>query len=148
MADIRTYFRDGAGYWDISAPTLTEDDGLETAVVLSLFTDAEADQADELPNDASARRGWWGDAYADVAGDRIGSRLWLLTRSKRTPDVVARAQQYAREALQWLVDDGIASAVEVLAEAMGNGALGLQVQIVRSAKPVARFRFEAFWKGA
>ena len=41
--------------------------------------------------------------------------LWLLAREKRTPAVLARAELYVREALQWLVDDGVASAIAVAA---------------------------------
>ncbi|HEY9105214.1 MAG TPA: phage GP46 family protein [Roseateles sp.] len=148
MADIRTIWRSVGGDWQLAGPSLDEDDGLETAVVLSLFTDrlagvGEGDVA------ATARRGWWGDTFAEVDGDRIGSRLWLLAREKRTPAVLGRAELYAREALQWLIDDGVARSVSVRAEAVGNlgEVLGLAVTITRSAQPVVQFRFESFWKG-
>lgn len=148
MADIRTFFRSYTGEWELSGPSLAEDDGLETAVVISLFTDrvTEADAA--LASELYVRRGWWGDAYAEVPGDAIGSRLWLLSRSKQTNTVLRQAEQYAAEALQWLVDDGVARSVEVAAEVVRDGVLGLAVSIVRSGQPVQRFRFEAFWKGA
>jgi len=127
---------------------LEEDDGLETAVVISLFTDRRANRGDAVPGDPNDRRGWWGDSFADVAGDRIGSRLWLLSREKQMPSVLARALEYAAEALQWLIDDGIARAVNVTAEVVSQGVLGLGVEIVRSGKPAAQYRFETFWKGA
>lgn len=148
MADIRTLWTDLGGDWRLAGPSLEDDDGLETAVVLSLFTDRLADDG-EGSVDATARRGWWGDAYADESGDLIGSRLWLLAREKRTPAVLGRAELYAREALQWLVTDGVARSVTVAAEASGQAGevLGLAVTITRSAAPVVQFRFEAFWKG-
>lgn len=145
MADIRTAWRSFGGEWELSGPSLAEDDGLETAVIISLFTD-RVTEADALAD--SSRRGWWGDAYAEVQGDRIGSRLWTLARSKQTAAVLRQAEQYATEALQWMVDDGVASRVEVVAEAVRDGLLGLQVTVVRSGQPVQRFRFEQFWKGA
>lgn len=145
MSDIRTVWRDLGGEWLVAGPALAADDGLETAVVLSLFTDRLAAEGEVEP---TFRRGWWGDAYAEVDGDRIGSRLWLLAREKQLPQVLARAELYAREALQWLVDDGVASAVAVSAQAVRPGVLGLAVTIQRSAQPVAQFRFESFWKGA
>ena len=43
MSDIRTVFVDFAGDWTISGAALQEDDGLETAVVLSLFSDRRAE---------------------------------------------------------------------------------------------------------
>lgn len=145
MSDIQTAWRDQAGTWVVDGPSLAADAGLHTAVVLSLFTDRLAEVGEAEPTE---RRGWWGDAYADEPGDRMGSRLWLLAREKQTPAVLARAELYAREALQWLVDDGIANSVTVAGQWLGNGLLVLTVGIARSATPVAQFRFEAFWKGA
>lgn len=147
MSDIRTVWRDLGGEWTVSGPALEGDDGLETAVVLSLFTDRLAEPGD-TSIEPTARRGWWGDAFAEVPGDLIGSRLWLLSREKQLPAVLARAELYAREALQWLVDDGVASAVDVAAEVARQGVLGLAITITRSAAPVVRYRFESFWKGA
>lgn len=148
MSDIRTLWVDLGGDWQLAGPSLAEDDGLQTAVILSLFTDRLAD-AGEAGVAATARRGWWGDAYAEAQGDRIGSRLWLLAREKRTTAVLVRAELYAREALQWLIDDGVASKVSTLAEAQGaqGDVLALAVEITRSATPVVRFRFESFWSG-
>ncbi|MFG6462253.1 phage GP46 family protein [Roseateles sp. DXS20W] len=148
MADIRTAWIGLGGDWRLSGPSLDEDDGLETGVVISLFTDRVADNG-EAGVAATARRGWWGDAYADASGDRIGSRLWLLAREKRTAEVMSRAELYAREALQWLITDGVARSVAVTAEAAGQAGevLALAVTITRSARPVVQFRFESFWKG-
>lgn len=148
MSDVRTVFVDFAGDWQVSGASLDEDDGLETAVVISLFTDRLADEGDAIPGGSGHRRGWWGDAYADVAGDRIGSRLWLLSREKQLQEVLVRAEQYSREALQWLIDDGVARAVSVSAEIVRSGVLGLAVEITRAGKAVSRYRFESFWKGA
>jgi phage gp46-like protein len=86
---------------------------LETAAIISLFTDRRAADDDPLP-DAGGRRGFWGDTFPVKPGDRIGSRLWLLHREKRTPQTLARAREYAREALAWMVEDGVAEQVETL----------------------------------
>lgn len=145
MSDLRTVWRDQGGDWTLQGPALEEDGGLETAVVLSLFTDRLADDG-QAPQ--AQRRGWWGDASADLPGDMVGSRLWLLAREKQTPQVLARAEQYSREALLWLVDDGVATSVDVVAQWLASGLLALEVTIKRSAAPVAQYRFEAFWKGA
>lgn len=151
MADIRTSFTDFAADWAVDGASLAQDDGLETAIVISLFTDRRANDDDVLPSGGDDRRGWWGDTFAEVDGDRIGSRLWLLAREKQLPEVLVRAKQYAEEALQWLIDDGIARAVYVTAEAVTTnapaGTLGLLIEVVRSARPVAQFRFDLFWKG-
>lgn len=150
--DIRTLYteQDGAPVvdWAFAAPQLQTDDGLETAVILSLFTDRLADPEDVLPDTSGNRRGWWGDTYADIQGDRIGSRLWLLHREKQRALVLARAQEYARESLQWLIADGIARSVEVGAEFIRAGVLALQVTVARATGAPLRFRFESFWSGS
>ncbi len=152
MADIATTWVNGAGAWLLRGGALQADDGLQTAVTLSLFTDRLADVGDELPGAQTNRRGWWGDALASEPGDLIGSRLWLLARSKEQPGVLRRAQEYAQEALQWLLDDGVARAVDVQAEwQKGQGAasaLCLLVTVTRNTDAVVRYRFDDFWKGA
>lgn len=104
---------------------LATDDGMRTAILISLFTDARAADDETLPEAGGDRRGWWGDAYArelrpdaGTARDvnRIGSLLWLLSRSKITGRTLTQAKQACEEALDWLVRDGVASAVRVVIE--------------------------------
>jgi phage gp46-like protein len=147
MADIRTYWINNAGQWQVSPPGLAEDDGLETAVIISLFTDRRAEPDDVLPDNSNDPRGWWADQFSDVDGDLIGSRLWLLSREKQLSDVLSRAQEYAEEALAWMVEDGVADSVAAQAVIVRDGLLGLTVQIFRPTGTPAKFRFELFWKG-
>lgn len=86
-------------------------DSLSRAVVISLFTWQRASQSDEVDNDQ--RMGWWGDTFAKNKGDKIGSKLWLLLRQKITEETLNRAQEYAYDALNWLIDDGICSDITV-----------------------------------
>lgn len=98
--------------------------GLATAVVLSLFTDARAGADDVLPLRQADRRGWVGDEFmrapadsaATTGSDAWGSLLWLLYAGKATDDVPERARFAAAEALAWLVRDGIAGRVDVVAQ--------------------------------
>lgn len=132
-----------------AAGGLAAEVGLGTSVLLSLFLDARADADEELP-DASAgalfaRRGWVGDAIAlgnrAAADDRIGSRLWLLSRAKQTDETARLAEDYAAEALAWMLTDGLAVGIDVAAAWIAPGALGLVVQISPPAGDAARFEF-------
>lgn len=124
---------------------LASDAGLETAVLLSLFTDRRAEDDDEPPSgDPNDRRGWWADQFAVVEGDLFGSRLWLLDRSKRTNDAVLRAKQYGAEALQWMIDDDVAESVEVNAETTAT-ALYIQVIVKRPGRDAVQMRFAHVW---
>jgi phage gp46-like protein len=146
MTDIRTIFNNFSGDWLMVGPEFDPDDGLQTAVVISLFTDRRAEPDDELPS-GDDRRGWWGDTFAEIEGDKIGSRLWLLSREKQLASVLNRAREYSLEALQWLIDDGVASSINIEAEIVRPGMLGLSVEIKRPVKPPVQYRFETFWKG-
>lgn len=133
MTDLALTYDSQRLVFDLADPgaDLTPDDGLETAVIDSLFTDRLAEPDDELPDGDTDRRGWWGDMLAETPGDRIGSRLWLLSREKELPEVLGRAEEYANEALAWLVDDGVANSVEVTAENPSPGLMTLQITITR-----------------
>jgi len=123
------------------------DDGMHTAILISLFTDARADGDDELPDAGGDRRGWWGDAFPVVAGDETGSRLWLLFRSKITPATINRARDYARAALAWIVEDGIAASVDVTVEAQERHRLAIGVVLTRPTGP-ARERYDFVWEAS
>lgn len=117
---------------------------LVRAVVVSLFTWRRANPDDELP--ASDLMGWWGDSYAEIAGDKIGSRLWLLSRSTLTQDTLRRAQEYATEALQWLLDDQVATSVTVTSSRLGVHSLSLTVVVTRAESgQVLNLRFADVW---
>lgn len=147
MTDIKLTWQPRAFRADLSLDgrQLALDDGLESAVIISLFSDRRAEADDDLPQPGGELRGWWGDFAASVEGDRIGSRLWLLSREKELSAVCVRAKTYAEEALAWLIEDGVASSVLVTSEIVGPGVLGLGVDIHRPEGP-ARLRFDYVWK--
>ena len=121
-------------------------DPLVRAVIISLFTWRRAHDDDVLPNAGMSRMGWWGDSFPPVANDRIGSRLWLLARSKLTDSTAQQAQDYAEEALQWLIDDGVAARVDVSATRMGLSTLALTCTVLnRSGAVMARLQFANLW---
>lgn len=141
---------------------LATDAGMRTAILISLFSDARAADDEELPEPGSDRRGWWGDAFAREARpdagtardvNRIGSLLWLLSRSKITTRVLTQAQQACEEALAWLVRDGIASAVRVVVMAQTRigqqtpDLMAIAVEIDRPGGP-NRQRHDFTWEAS
>ncbi|PYY87086.1 hypothetical protein DNK59_11160 [Pseudomonas sp. TKO26] len=103
----------------------TLETSLIRAVVISLFTWRRA--ATDDPIDDEERFGWWGDSFPEVVDDRIGSRLWLLRRVKLTRETQLDAEFYAREALQWLLDDGDVIRIEIRSERATDSRLNLGV---------------------
>jgi len=134
-----------AGDIALDGSDLAAERGLKTAVVMSLFFDARA-SADAVPAGGD-RRGWWGDLVAPIEGDRIGSLLWTLSREKVLPSVVARAEEFARDALKWMIEDGIAARITVRGEIFEGDKLGLAIRIDRPDGDAVSFRFNDIWKG-
>lgn len=135
------------------ANDLVGDNGLVTAVIISLFTDARARDDDKLPDilysdDFPNRRGWWADFSSSRPDDSVGSRLWLLSRSKNTTENLRLAEDYAREALQWLIDEKIASKIDCKAKVGGinKDHLFLETSILKYAGENISYRFELLWK--
>lgn len=139
--------------WSMAGTDLASDGGLTTAVIISLFTDRLAaiddDIPDKPPSGAGDRRGWWGDRPigGDAPGgkpDFIGSRLWLLAREKQTEATRQKAIGYCREALQWMIDDGIAARLDVVGQWQGLGFLALQITLYDRNGAVVH-TFDAQW---
>ncbi|MDR3438943.1 phage GP46 family protein [Telmatospirillum sp.] len=133
------------GDWQISSLQLASGGDLGTAVLISLFSDRAAADDDVIPDGTDNPRGWWGDAGEDVP---IGSRLWLLARSKLTTAVANKAVDYAKESLQWLITDGVAASVAVTYEIRRPYMLGLQVIVTRSNGTRETFNFDWAWNEA
>jgi len=146
MADAAMVMTENGGALVLSGFDLERDDGLETAVIISLFTDrrASAEQIPvELPQDDL--RGYWGDISNATPSDQTGSLLWLLAREKQLPQVLSRAQQYCREALAWMVEDLVATRVEVTAQFVAQGWMLILVDIFRPTGSPVRYRFNYEW---
>lgn len=128
----------------LSGNDLLADDGLETAVIISLFSDRRLPDGQQ-PNDGTDDpRGWWGD-IGDADGVLLGSLMWLLWREKMLPETVARARDYCRQALQWMVDDGIARTVTVTAERAGVYQISVGIEIIRPKGDALRYAY--LWDG-
>jgi len=104
--DIKIIYREDLKEFDIKYANgdLYREDGMTTAVLMSLLCDRRANDDDQLINE-NDKRGWWGDLLDDD-GDKIGSRLWLL-RDKANQETLNFAKEIIKECLQWFVDDGI-----------------------------------------
>jgi phage gp46-like protein len=74
---------------------------------------------------------WWADPG-------FGSELWLLKKEGKVDGQTAgKLERMVRESLQWLVDDGVAGAVDCAAERNGKSRIDYQVTVTRpDASPV------------
>lgn len=147
MTDVALVLSDQGADLALEDGDLKADEGLLTPILLSLFSDARAAPDEAIPEDSTPAdegprfgrdpRGWW----AERRGDRYGSKLWLLSRAKSVQDSANRAREYATEALEWLLEEGIAARIEVEAELVGPD-LYLELRIVRGGSG----RWAALWE--
>ncbi len=121
---------------------LASGNDLASAVLISLFTDRIADDSDIPPDSSDDRRGWWGTADEEVP---IGSRLWLLDRSRLTRDVANAAKIYMEEALQWLIDDQVALSVKVMTAIAGGSELNSIITVTHRDGTVTPLNFNWVW---
>lgn len=148
LADLALTWSNARGNADLSLidDDLASERGLATAVMLSLFCDRRAENDDAPPSgDPTDRRGWWADQFADLQGDKIGSRLWLLDRSKSTNETALRAKEYAKEALQWMLDDGVVADIAITVAIAVRAELDMSIALTRPDNTTVTLRFAHAW---
>lgn len=116
-------------------------DPLIRGVVISIFTWRKAGKDDE-PEEVN---GWWGDTFPTVQNDRIGSRLYLLKRSKLTNQTPLKARKYITEALLWMTTDGVAARVDVTAARLGINAMSATTVISKRDGTTLSLSFDDLW---
>lgn len=146
MSDIALVWNGTEADLAIEGGDLVLEEGLQTAAVISLFSDRRARLDDVLPADDGDRRGWVGDAWPRVDGDQIGSRLWLLNREKDVSETLRRAREYARESLAWLIEDGIGASLDVQASVPIRGVLRLELTVNRRDGSTLNHQFDTLWE--
>ncbi|HDL7807877.1 TPA: phage GP46 family protein [Yersinia enterocolitica] len=141
--DIKTIWEPDKvlGDWQTGGGGLQDGNDLETAILISLFTDRLARTDDGI--DGDDRRGWWGDTNSEYP---IGSRLWLLRREKLTTKVALKAEDYANEALAWLFDDGVVTAISTNAQIVYPNRLNLIINYQQPEKAQVSVKFSWVWE--
>lgn len=115
-------------------------DAFDTALFMSLFCERRA-TASEVPA-VQLRRGWIGNE-SDQDGFEIGSKLWLHEQSRITKTLIQEIVSATTNALQWLIDDNLATSVNVSARLQNNNII-IEVIISRPSSKVD-YRYFEFW---
>jgi phage gp46-like protein len=141
--------------WNLLANgTLDDTQALATAIIVALGTNKLADPSDILPDPNSTdRMGWWGDLDAEEIWDGwpIGSRLWLLKRSKITDQsaaqgsTVAWVETYITEAIQPFIQRRIGSRFTVDASRVGIEQIDAVVRVYRGPALEIDLQFQVLW---
>ena len=127
----------------ISGGDLQTNLDLETSLLISILSDRRSFPDDSIPNS----RGWVGDAIKRDDETVIGSRLWLLGRRKQTIPTLQEIEDYAREALDWYVDKGLASdyTLNIFHQDKLRGITALEIEIIRPQGNISK-TFNYTWE--
>lgn len=147
MSDIALHFNNTTNEYDVSVVSgdLAAGNSLETAVIISLFTWARAGENDV--GVGKPRFGWWGDKIDAENTDSTGSKLYLLKRCKITQETISKAEEYIRDALKWMITDGVASEITTTVERNPDNKDRLDATIVISrGDDNTTLKFNDLWK--
>lgn len=145
MSDIGIFFQNNCFQTLLELGDLKGDTGLETAVIISLFSDKRVTPS-EVPPGLTSQRGWWGDLVPEIEGDQIGSKLWTFSRSKVTLETVAQMETEVKNALNWMLTDGVAESIDVVGSIDEFKRIILAISIKRPSDQQAD-KFGFAWDG-
>lgn len=118
---------------------LTEDQ-LDTAIFVSLFSDARASSYEIVK--PQFRRGSVIDLELEP-GESFGSKLWLLEQERLTPAVLVKAADFAKKSLDWMTRDQIASSVA--ARGLIDGQVAVLNIDLRKPNSRSESKFVGLW---
>lgn len=131
-----------------SAPgDLRAEQGLATQVLILLQTDRRVEDS-EL-RDGEENRGWIGDSFNLMDGETaLGSRLWLLRRRAIYDGIETDVEDYVREALEPLIEQGAAASLDiaVTADRPANRIDYVVMLYGRDGERVYDGKFELLWR--
>lgn len=146
MSDIATVWSNASGRGDymMAGADLAAGADLQTSILMSLFSNRTCRPEDVIPDGSDDRQGWWGDEGELFP---VGSRLWLLDRSKLTEAVAKKARDYAAEALQWMIDDGAVAEFSFATTIKGPNQLWLSIAAYRTKGNKTAKNYAWTWNG-
>ena len=106
------------------------EEGFDTAIWVSLFTDARASESQVLVPEN--RRGWLGNLVSEIEERQLGGLLWLSEQRRLIQETLNEVVDYARKSLNWFVDDGIAQKIEVTGSIVPRSGIALEIIITAS----------------
>jgi len=115
-----------SGRFDISIENknIKTTNKLDTAITLSLFTDARASSSQIL--EPQNRRGWLNDLNNTYP---MGGLLWLLDQRKLNQDTLNNGKDYTSKSLAWVTDKKMASSIGVVTNIVPRYGMSIDVSI-------------------
>ena len=106
---------------------ITADEGFETAIMASMFTDARASESQV--GAPEQRRGWLGNTLSTVPGREVGGLMYLAEQRRLTQDTVNENVDFAQKSLAWMTEDRLAQRIDVSGELIPKKGVRLTIAI-------------------
>lgn len=128
MADVKFSIDENFGFdIDIENGDFVLEDGFDTALYLSLFTDARANETQVLIPEY--RRGWLGDLVSPIDDRQLGGHLWLVDQRRLTQSTLNETIDYCKKSLQWMIDDELCTKIEISGSIVPRHGIELEIEI-------------------
>jgi phage gp46-like protein len=109
MSDVKHFQTVDGGEIEINIGTITVDDGVETAVYLSMFGGNEDD-----PGGDDLSKQWWGNSLeTDPKRMYRGNTQYLLRSLPTTSANLQRIKTAVKNDLEWMLEDEILSSIDI-----------------------------------
>lgn len=118
------------------------DQGFETSLWVSLFSDARATES-QISN-PQQRRGWMGNLASPVENRELGSLLFLAEQSRLNQNALNQNIDFAQKSLQPLVEDNQAKSVNVSGQIVPKQGIELKI-LIETDSNVLKFTLP-LWK--
>lgn len=135
---IRT---DNTGIYDIplteSGTDFASAFGFESAIPVSLFTDARAPAS--VVSEPVNRRGWMGNLRSIGLNRQLGGLLWVYEQGRITEDTLNGVNREVERSLQWMVQDGIVNNISVNVGVINNRSIRVLITLTGIDNAVSQY---------
>jgi len=135
MAIDFKFKQDELGKWDIdfAGGDIETTQGLDSAIYLSILSENRA-SASQI-KDARLRRGHFTNEFNNIQNSEVGSLVWYYSgQVVNTQSNASLIQDAIADSLSWILDQGIASDLEVSVEKKGSG-LNIDIELISELTP-------------
>lgn len=106
------------------------EDGFDTNIWVSLFSDARANESQVIVPEN--RRGWLGNLVSEVPERQLGGYLWLAEQRRLNQSTLNEITDYIRKSLEWMIVDEICLKIEVTGNIIPR--TGIEATVTITAK--------------
>lgn len=121
---------------DKTTGDLIETKELLNQLIISLFTQKQATPEELKLYGFDENKGWWADA---LNASNIGSKFWLLSRSKNTKTLSQKIESFTRDALEWMIAEKLILSIEVSVKKTNNSFYFIEINLYDLDNNLIRF---------